>query len=207
MEKQRIKALLEILGLEQQHFEKLIASLERASYTLGKTAFIRQVSRESGISEDAADEVFILGIFNEDEDPSAFASGIIQAIKESSFEQHLQEESLLKRVRLILKTIYPHRSKFKAFNLYFENKSVFQDSRIITDVRHVFNDNSLTKTGTALLFHVLRINYKEDEIKKDFFVSLEQEDLENLKESIYRAEEKTKQLLSDGSLVYINQVS
>jgi len=72
----------------------------------------------------------------------------------------------------------------KAFNLSIEHERIFSGSRIVTDVRPVFDSESETKIETTIIVHTLRIRYKDADGTKEFYVGLDSEDLDSLREQI-----------------------
>jgi hypothetical protein len=72
----------------------------------------------------------------------------------------------------------------KAYGLLIEHEKIFSDSRIVTDIRPVFDLNTETKIEAAILIHSLKIQYKDMEGTKEFYVLLDSDDLDNLYEQI-----------------------
>jgi hypothetical protein len=79
----------------------------------------------------------------------------------------------------------------KIRSVYSEHEKIFVDSRILTDVRPVF-DEDITLIPAALIVHTLKLDYIQDDEKKTFFVALDDEDIENLRQDLTRAEKKAK---------------
>ncbi len=74
------------------------------------------------------------------------------------------------------------------------NASSFIGSRIISSIRPVFDtaENSLTEDFQSLLFHELSITYNVKNEEREFFVTLDEDDLSILSRTIGRALEKNK---------------
>ena len=82
----------------------------------------------------------------------------------------------------------------KAINLTLSNDKILLDSKIITDLRPVFN---LEKDISSFIGNVitifLNIDYRINESDINIvYLSLDEDDLSKLKEQIFRAEEKLK---------------
>ncbi len=72
----------------------------------------------------------------------------------------------------------------KASDLLIEYERIFSDSRIVTDIRPVFDSKTEKRVEAVILIHTLRIQYKDAEGTKEFYVALDSEDLDNLHEQI-----------------------
>lgn len=80
----------------------------------------------------------------------------------------------------------------KAFDLLAENEKIFLESRILSDIRIVFDDDlskEINAHGTIVL-HQLKISYRENQESKSIFFALDINDLNNLKEQVERAIQK-----------------
>ena len=94
----------------------------------------------------------------------------------------------------------------KAFQLLSDYDKIYVDSRIISDVRIIFNDDLKNSNQEAAIVHQLKIEHHErGEIKSTFF-ALDINDLEKLKEYINRAIEKEK-LLRDNTYKNLSFIS
>ncbi|MEH2274361.1 MAG: hypothetical protein V7K40_06010 [Nostoc sp.] len=72
----------------------------------------------------------------------------------------------------------------KASNLLIEHERIFSDSRIVTDIRPVFDSETERKVEAAILIHTLKIQYRDIEGIKEFYIALDSDDLDNLYEQI-----------------------
>lgn len=107
------------------------------------------------------------------------------------------------------KSTFVERVKFLLTNkhLYFAAKSdeivreygnVYISSRIITDIRPVFDIDVDEVPKGGLIVHNLHIHYQADEERghKDIYIALDSNDVKALKEALIRAEKKQKSLKS-----------
>ena len=91
----------------------------------------------------------------------------------------------------------------KAITLQREGERIFCDVRIISDIRPIFGDDVKSRPVAATIGHALRIDYHEGLEHKEFFVSLDEYDLNELEEVVKRAKEKADtltKLLSDSGI-------
>lgn len=81
----------------------------------------------------------------------------------------------------------------KATGLITENEKNYSESRVISDVRYIFSsgDNPQNVIG-GVLVHKLKIDYFENSVQKEFFVSMDLKDLNELALTIQRAIAKDK---------------
>lgn len=86
----------------------------------------------------------------------------------------------------------------KAGTLSVEHEHSLTESRILTDIRPVFeqDDPQAPPTG-AMIIHTLKIGYRTDNNElKEFFVALDADDVRELSEQIARANAKAESLKS-----------
>ena len=81
----------------------------------------------------------------------------------------------------------------KIVELITDNQKLFLNASINNDVRPVFEDDTNDLTS-AIVIHNLKIVYRERDINKDIFISLDSNDLKTLKEKIEIAEKQLKKL-------------
>ncbi len=87
-----------------------------------------------------------------------------------------------------------------------EQPHVFGHARILSDIRSVFTASADSIAG-GFIVHNLTIHYFHNGDHKEFFVALDNDDLNVLKEAIQRAEQKTghlKAMLKKASIPYLD---
>lgn len=104
---------------------------------------------------------------------------------------------LKKRLASILMKCQNMKITFKAFDLQSESSKSFNHCRIITDIRLVFDDDIENSERNALILHTLKIKYLSESKYKEFYVTLDNSDLDNLKKQIERALKK-EELIKNG---------
>lgn len=75
----------------------------------------------------------------------------------------------------------------KTKELIIENDNNFHSSKIITDMRLVFNDDLENKKRHSLIIHRLHIEYRREQKINEIYLSLDMQDLKNLQKEIERA--------------------
>ena len=82
----------------------------------------------------------------------------------------------------------------KAGRLQRDGERLYCDAKILSDIRPVFGPKPTVMPPGAVVTHTLRIGYHEGGDHKEFYVILDADDLEALKNTVTRAEAKDKVL-------------
>src|ERR1035438_229170 len=95
----------------------------------------------------------------------------------------------------------------KAYDVLTEHAHTFCRARIISDIRPVFT-NTVESANGAVIIHNLQIGFHEggDGEHKEFYVALDTDDIQALKEVVIRAEKKTialRSILKSSSVPYL----
>ena len=94
----------------------------------------------------------------------------------------------------------------KANDILTNHQNVLLNAQIITDVRPIFKDNPADTPAAALIVHTLKVTYRQERERSEFFVALDTEDLVDLRKAIDRAEAKAeslKKVLGNAKLSYL----
>lgn len=133
----------------------------------------------------------------------------------SSFNETEKGEDIdfVNRLERNLKTLL-HASPnlfltFKGMRLQNEYSKIFRDSTIYSDIRIVFNEALSNSNQSAVVTHLLKVEYDYNEESKTEFYAMSRENLENLKKVIDRALEKEENIKSNykGDLNFIEITS
>jgi hypothetical protein len=134
---------------------------------------------------------------------------IAEAVNEEESLPHLNEEgkhNFSKRLADFLEATSVLGITAKAAKVLLEHEHVFLEPRILTDIRTVFKDIEEQPVG-AVIVHNLRITYRQNDDRKEFFVALDDSDLASLSQEIARAEAKAKvlkKLLEKAEITYLS---
>ena len=114
-----------------------------------------------------------------------------------------QRAGFSERVKRLL-TVGSLQAFSKAYELMTEQRLLFHDARILTDLRPVFHDENVTKGPVGfVVVHSLRIEYHSPLGHDEIYLAMDDLDLSELLEVIMRAQDKAeslKLLLKDKSL-------
>lgn len=88
------------------------------------------------------------------------------------------------------------RRTFKAYHLLSENACIYRRSRVLTDIRPIFDKDGDKPPTDGLIIHNLKLEYIANEELKEIFMSLDYNDILDLEKQLKRAREKTAQIKS-----------
>jgi hypothetical protein len=130
------------------------------------------------------------------------ANELTNSFKESSPIKINEEEveSLKSNLSLIFKNSHRLKLTLKAVKLAYENENIFTESKIISDVRLIFNEDLKDKNRNAIILHRLHLVFKRNKKNEDLFITLDLHDLRELKEDIERAITKEEIIKEDYQL-------
>lgn len=119
---------------------------------------------------------------------SEFIEDILASYTENKPEiKENDKEKLENNLTILLEADGNIKHTIKALTLQRENEKVFIDSRILSDIRIVFEENIENTSQCAIILHHLKIEYYENDEYKEFFVTLDKKDLKQLNDSVERA--------------------
>jgi hypothetical protein len=96
----------------------------------------------------------------------------------------------------------------KALSLKSECDHLFCTARIMTDARPVYGADVSTAPHAALILHSVRLSFHEESTDiKDFYITLDDSDIRELRELLDRAESKSKSLTAALKAAGIHVVS
>lgn len=118
----------------------------------------------------------------------ADAVAVYESEREGLSEE--KKELLIENLRSLAGTNKVAKFTVKALSLQIENERRFSSAKILSDVRIVFDDDLNNENPNAIINHILRLRYIEDDERKNMFIALDTDDLSDLRDVINRAIEK-----------------
>lgn len=192
--------------LKKKEIERLAELLEELPVGSSVQEFQSAIKSDAGLSEHAlttADAIFSLGgVLREkkaDESIEQVAEGLANAygrVCEGKKDKG-QIEFLSGNLTLLLEKAENLKKTFKAYQLLFENARSYRKSRVITDMRMIFDDDFEKENQTGLIIHQLKLEYVADNELKEFFISLDKDDVLALREELKRSLEKEECIKRD----------
>ncbi len=165
------------------------------------TKFEDFVSTELNI-KDARDIIEAILSFSNleiDKDSEDLSSKLAESFKELYSPDIRTEDfnSLKSNILVLLNNSENIRMSLKASRLTADNSNVYYKSKISSDIRLIFNEDLNSKDRRAVLLHNLHISYRSNKKTENFFVTLDLDDLKELKETIERAIKKEEIIKKD----------
>jgi hypothetical protein len=129
---------------------------------------------------------------------SAFAKAVCDAMEETGLEMLKLGTERAKFENNLVKilSIDSLNASIKAQAVLHEYEHIICNARVLTDLRPVFGSGSVDVPVGMGIVHTLRIRYHESESVKEFFVAMDGEELQELREILERAGKKEKSLKS-----------
>jgi hypothetical protein len=211
---QRYQAgIAKLIALPNDSINELLSALDEMPTTFNLERLKSHISaRVSAISMsdlegivDALSSVCFLR-FDTDLSLSDFTEQIVKAINASGNENLRISGSGSERFKENLSKLLSGKLlsiAARAKSIILEHDHVFGRARVITDIRPVFRENTEHSPIAAVVVHMLKLHYIQDQQHKDIFVALDTVDIEALIESLKQAQEKADALKSTLALAQI----
>ena len=199
--------LLRIGSLTDEQFKELYSALERLPLRINqRTIFDYDGLDIKAISADDLDSIqealFPIYVAQGTTNTlvSTYADDIIASLQEAELDSDGQrsQEAISAFKERFKRLLAIERPKLiaKAHDVLTGQKPTYLKSRIFTDIRPVFMDEVQTAPGSAVIIHMLRINYYMDDREHQFVVALDTNDVQQLIATLERARNKTETLNS-----------
>lgn len=192
-----IPTFTELSKLSKEDTNKIVSLLQQVEIGDTLDDFL-EIFKDTNLSKDIigmAETIFSFGglLANEKKsDIQSIAAALTKAYEEK--REGKIEENEVKRLNENLLIIFESadnlKKTFKAFYLFTENDKLYNNSRVITDMRLLFNDEIESPPGCGVILHQLKIEYMENGKRKSVFVSLNRDDVRELSENLQRALKK-----------------
>lgn len=210
------KALSELGSLSHDRLHALIEALKQARPALLIRQLAARVALAAAMSESEASKIIrlVARMSYVRTRNNLSIQAFVDRVCEVAFGKD-QEPQISPDVQAILKdylrqllSINPLYITGKALEIMHDNQHTLCESRVITDLRTVFDLDG--KPAAAMAVHMLRISYHEgllDSDRKQIVVSLDSEDVRELKSILDRAEAKEgmiKDIAVNSRLLWLN---
>jgi hypothetical protein len=208
-------AIQHLIHFSERDFEVFLDALSRAEPSLDKDMFWSHVAKhakniDKAVIESILDEIFQLDTARTGEEINEFAESIAEAASEAKSEKFPFVEGDWKTLKDRLVRVFEGRKgleiTMKAMGVLVDQDHIFIHSRIMTDIRPVFNGKG-DSVDAAVIVHNLRIHYAQDSDHKDFYVTLDTGDIQLLRKALDRADAKAKclqRLLKTSGVSYLD---
>lgn len=194
-----------IVGLSDDSVSELVFALETIPSKLFPYTLAHEIAHSvQSIPVDDLSEVIetlqslYLTRVHHEVSAEEMADDIAEAATENGLSEQLRVSGLdrdkLKDRLTRLLSIEALEILAKALGILRNNQTVFHEARIITEIRPVFGTSVEEPPPAAVILHMLNITCHGTEGHKEFFIALDTDDLEVLRDVIDRAETKAESL-------------
>lgn len=192
--KEDFESLIELLNLSDNEFDSIVEDIEKMSFDLNFKSI------ESKLRNITSNYKVILGLYftfcKFDIPEDKFAHQLAEYYKNKIDDDSANNE-IEQRILKLFKKENPIRIAIKSRILISEVSNLYDECRVLTDVRPVFSSKEESSIISKVILSNLKISYRKNEDFKEFFVTLEEEDLRKLKDVIERAIKKLELLKSN----------
>jgi hypothetical protein len=144
----------------------------------------------------------------------AYVEDIVQTLREDKNEatSWTQSEEIVNQFRQRLTDLLSVDALniiTKSYDVLVQHEHIFSEARVLTDVRPIFSESVEEPPLAAVIVHMLKIEYSQDDDHKQFFVALDTKDIQILIDALNRAQSKAeslKSILSSTSVSYVEVV-
>ena len=202
--KQSYEALQDLIHLEESSFAALLHALSTVKPILSARKFCIQVAAmfakpEQEKTKRMVDELLTIAITRDaaNGSPEEIAEIVSNAVRDGDAEEFSisdgDEKILRERITRVFAEAPTLSLITKAQDVLTEHHHVFYSARILTDVRPVFAESGETVDAVGLV-HNLTIHFGRGTDHDDFYVALDTGDIQTLRETLDRAEAKSRAL-------------
>jgi hypothetical protein len=195
----QLAELIRLAKLADPQVGKLREALHDAPVLVSNRAdFIRGVAAVDGIAPEDQEAIVWalthLGAYTGGSE--GVTQDLINSVHDYLLRQKVSKDDATRVCKLLpdLLAVDTVRIRSKAAYLRTDHARAFKHARVLTDLRPIFGLNESMTIEGAVVMHALKLEYYEDDFARDFFVTLDDVDLETLRLAVVRAQNKAKAL-------------
>lgn len=182
-----------LLSLNPNSFEQLVAALESLPADYNVLSELSTKINIPNVNSDIISAISSLHLLRAARNESAaeFVQAASEAISAFNPDGSLgpSKERLLKIISVNSLIVAA-----KALTVLIDRERIMLTAKILTDVRYAFRPNPEEEPYGALILHTLNVSYHEGEDHKEFLLSIDEDDINTLKDALDRAEKKARVL-------------
>jgi hypothetical protein len=206
-----------LLSLPDDAVTDLLAALEAAGPQFNAEDLTNKVSTSSSVPKPILFEIALILVSlyrtvskakSTDELGPFLDTAVLPALKRAAVFSPDAQEAQWNKIRGFLHTALSMErtvgATAKAGPVLTEHERVFNDVRIMTDLRPIYHLNVSETPEAALIVHMMRITQRDQfSQKKSFYFALDSNDIAVMKRAIERAEQKEvalREIMKDSSV-------
>jgi hypothetical protein len=195
-----------LVSLSDKALEELLSVLNEIPSSLNlDTIKANTLSKISSIPESDVDEIIsaldsLYYIRHESEITiEDFSGQVLQAMRDTDnrelqLEENIRGQFKERLTKLLSGTLLD--IAIKSRDVLYEQERLFGSARTLTNIRSVFGENVEDYPRAAVIVHMLKIHYIQNNEHKEFFVALDARDIDLLINELIRSQEKAETLKS-----------
>jgi hypothetical protein len=209
--------LVAILALDDDALEKLISVLQNAPLKMFPPSLSQSIAPNledipTGVLNDIVETLLSLYFTKQHHEtpPDSMAEDITNAVQESDLKEFrlpTEDREVFKNRLIRLLSIERLETLSKGLVVLRTSENVFHDARIITEIRPIFGSDPEIAPTAAVILHMLNVTYHREGEMKEFYMALDPDDLDMLRDVIDRAElkaESLRSLLDTAKIAYLD---
>lgn len=209
--------LQNLIDIKKNDFDKLIDIIQSAPAELDIDILLTHFKKNlEGINEQEIKDLLktFISLFTFFETSNKTVTELtIDLISAIISDQNLpdfsdEELSLLEdRLRALLEVNSPFKLATKAVKLLRDNERIYLDASVITDIRPVITKKHEINLTGALILHTLKIEYQDINGTQEFYVTLDNQDVQNLRKKLEESEEEInsiKKVISQANIIHLD---
>ncbi|KAI9134348.1 hypothetical protein [Acaryochloris sp. CCMEE 5410] len=201
---EHIKAIDTLIRISDADFDQLLTIFQETNLGVDLEDFIQNASlniNNLDISESRTEEIisFLSSLYIASEIYSLPLSEIIESLQEKIIESQdftniplSEKENTKNRIQQLLTQCPSLQVASKRNNLKYEYENIFSNSRVFTDIRPIFFEKISEGVISEVVVNVLKITYFKNRKQEEIYLSIDENDIEQLSEQLERAKRKIK---------------
>ncbi len=192
------EGLSKLLGLRPEAFDQLVVALEALRPNLGLPSRLPDSVVLQEVSKTDLDQIgtAVISLYvvrvSRTAPLESFVDDVAEAI--ATYNSIASSEESKRRLTRIL-SIESLAIASKTLVIFTDyQRTLYPGSKILTDLRYIFQDDPKQDPHGAVIVHLLKLTYHEAAEHKEFFVAMDDKDLASLENLIERAKEKASTL-------------
>jgi hypothetical protein len=195
-----VQGLIKLFSLPDEYTDQLIESLSNSNLTINPENLIKDsLASITGFTSDDVNSItqaiislLLLRGSYDNISAEELVVDFVEAIKESDFNELKPSDDNYDKVQNKLVGIFSIENLLvsaKAVSLKFECENLFTRARIVTEILPVFVNIDDTPKA-AIISHQLSIHYFQDGRHREFYLAIDEEEIDDLMEVLERAKRK-----------------
>lgn len=207
--------LADLIAMRREDRQRLIDIIQTAPAVQDRAKLAARIASETELDEERAAGIvsMLMSLYRviQDTPIDEFVGEVCDAMRTSGKVEAKEVDwsSFKQDLTTLLSSDETFGVTAKALDIRKQHPHVYCNARILTDIRPVFKVDAADAPTAAFVMHTLRISTHDEgdfSTVKDFFVSLDADDLKELRRLIDRAITKQtalKSLIDDSNVAYL----